>query len=357
MLNNILTSFGLAANEYQIQQFGAGLINRTWKVTGLKNNDEFILQQINENVFKAPNDIAENINKVGNYLLKHYPDYLFIPYLPSTSNEYIVKYGDDEYYRLSPFVKNSITINTANRSGEAFEASRQFAKFTRLLENFDVNALHYTLPDFHNLTIRYTQFQYAVKAADKKRLIRAQSAIEKAFQYRNIADLYQRIVKDKLIPLRVVHHDTKINNILFDNDHKGLCVIDLDTVMPGYYISDIGDMMRTYLSPANEEEQDFNKIEIREDFFAAIVKGYFTEMSTILTETEKSLFIYSGKFMIYMQALRFLTDFLNNDIYYHTKYAGHNLVRAENQFILLDKYFAAEERFQQIVNTYKELAD
>jgi hypothetical protein len=129
-------------------------------------------------------------------------------------------------------------------------------------------------------------------------------------------------------------------------------VIDLDTVMPGYFISDVGDMMRTYLSPYSEEEKDLSKIEVRTNFFEGIVKGYFTEMESVLTKTEKSLFVYAGKFMIYMQAIRFLTDYLNNDTYYPTSYTGHNLVRAQNQFTLLEKYIEQENEFQKIVDQY-----
>jgi hypothetical protein len=125
--------------------------------------------------------------------------------------------------------------------------------------------------------------------------------------------------------------------VLFDANNKGLCVIDLDTVMPGYFISDIGDMMRTYLSPANEEEKDFSKIEIRQEYFESIWKGYMSEMKDELNREEKSHFIYAGEFMIYMQALRFLTDHLNNDVYYGARYEGQNFVRAGNQMQLLKK--------------------
>ena len=142
--------------------------------------------------------------------------------------------------------------------------------------------------------------------------------------------------------LRVTHHDTKISNVLFNQEDKGLCVIDLDTVMPGYFISDVGDMIRTYLSPANEEEKDFSKIEIREEYFSAIWKGYMSEMNDELSTEEKNHFIYAGKFMIYMQAIRFLTDHLNNDIYYGAKYPGHNLVRAGNQAVLLQRLLEKE---------------
>ena len=171
----------------------------------------------------------------------------------------------------------------------------------------------------------------------------------KLYKHEHILQTYTHLVTDSGMPLRVIHHDTKISNILFDDQQNGLCVIDLDTVMPGYYLSDVGDMMRTYLSPANEEEADFSKIHIRENFFSAVCKGYLSEMGNVLSETEKKYFIFSGELMIYMQAIRFLTDFLNNDVYYGTKYPGHNLNRARNQFTLLNKYIAAEEKFKQLI--------
>jgi thiamine kinase-like enzyme len=349
MFNDILTSFDLIAQEYHIQPFGEGLINRTWKITGIENDNEFILQQINKNIFKTPFDIAENTNKIGGYLSKHHPDYLFVSALPTNKGDFIVKHSDGEYYRLFPYVKNSITINTVLTRDEAFEAARQFAKFTNLLAGFDTTGLNYTLSGFHDLTGRFEEFKQVVKKANTERLTQAKAAIESAFEHQDIAETHQTLTEDQLIPLRVVHHDTKISNILFNEGHKGLCVIDLDTVMPGYYISDVGDMMRTYLSPANEEEQDLSKITIREDFFTAIVEGYLSEMSGNLTEAERALFVYSGKLMIYMQAIRFLTDYLNNDVYYGSQYPGHNLIRAQNQFTLLTKYLAAEDKFREII--------
>lgn len=139
-------------------------------------------------------------------------------------------------------------------------------------------------------------------------------------------------------------------NVLFDENDKGLCVIDLDTMMPGYFISDVGDMMRTYLCPVSEEEQDLSKIMIRNDFFEAIVHGYLSEMREALSEKEQGQFVYAGKFMIYMQALRFITDYLNNDIYYGEKYEGHNLKRAMNQIQLLKLYLKEEHRLLTIVS-------
>jgi len=188
-----------------------------------------------------------------------------------------------------------------------------------------------------------------LETATDEKLKQAAGEVEQARTYIDILRTYNQFTANSEIKLRVIHHDTKINNVLFDDKQNALCLVDLDTVMPGYYLSDVGDMMRTYLSPANEEEKDLDKIIIRTEFFRAIYKGYMSEMGTILTETEKQYFIFSGKMMIYMQGLRFLTDFLNNDIYYGAQYEGHNLIRAKNQFKLLEGYTDVEPLFKEII--------
>jgi thiamine kinase-like enzyme len=207
--------------------------------------------------------------------------------------------------------------------------------------------LQTTIPDFHNLSLRYDQFLQAVQQAGKYRKKQAGELIAYLDDQKDIADIYKNIRQNPAFTLRVTHHDTKISNVLFDHQDKGLCVIDLDTVMSGYFISDIGDMLRTYLCPVTEEEKDFSKILIRENFFISIVKGYLSEMQHELSAEEKKYFVYAGKFMIYMQALRFLTDYLDDDQYYGQKYEGHNLVRAGNQSVLLQKLTEKENELLQ----------
>jgi len=251
---------------------------------------------------------------------------------------------------MLPFVKNSHTIDNVTNADQAYHAAKQFGKFTRLLNDFDPKKLGYTLPDFHNLSLRVEQFKEAIQNGNKERFNLANNEIKEIILHMDISEKYAEIKKKREIPLRVTHHDTKINNVLLDDNDEGLCVIDLDTVMPGYFISDVGDMMRTYLSEANEEEQDVQKVNIREEIFTSIYKGYMEEMDGILTPLEKDLFIYGGKFMIYMQAVRFLTDFLNGDVYYQTSYPDHNLSRARNQIALLKQYILSEQNFRETID-------
>ncbi|WPV02590.1 aminoglycoside phosphotransferase family protein [Mucilaginibacter sp. cycad4] len=346
MFDDILINFGLNVSEYHIRPFGSGLINYTYKVSGI--NQSYILQQINAAVFKQPDYIDSNLTLIKEYLDKHNPGYLFVAPLKGKTGKSII-YAGDKFYRLFPFIEGSHTVNFLQDTREAYSAAVQFGRFTRLLNNFDISKLEYTLPDFHNLKLRFTQFEQALKTAKSEKLEQAAKEVKAAHDHINILHTYNLFTTDSEIPRRVIHHDTKINNVLFDKEQNALCLVDLDTVMPGYYLSDVGDMMRTYLSPANEEEKDLDKITARTDFFRAIYKGYMSEMGTILTETEKQYFIFSGKMMIYMQGLRFLTDFLNNDVYYGAQYEGHNLIRAKNQFKLLEAYIDGEPIFKEII--------
>ncbi len=347
MLQNVLEEYGLKESSSVITAFGNGLINHTWIVESGKN--KFILQRINDNIFKIPADISENITAIGNYLSIHYPQYLFVlPELTNTKKEFVHIAGQG-YFRLFPFVKQSHTVDVVSSPSEAYEAAKQFGCFTRLLSGFSAEKLHITLPDFHNLSLRYLQFELAIKNGNTKRINQCESIIKYLKKQRSIATTFENICTGTNFKKRVTHHDTKISNVLFNENMQGLCVIDLDTVMPGYFISDVGDMMRTYLSPVSEEEKDFGKIEIREDYFKAITDGYLSEMNDQLTSAEKKHFVYAGKFMIYMQALRFLTDFLNNDVYYGAKYAAQNFVRANNQVVLLQKLTAKENHLNTMI--------
>jgi len=350
MFLNVIAAYGLQEEECTITPFGTGLINHTWKISCGSN--DYILQQINQDVFGQPAFIAENIDALARYLQRHFPEYLFVRPLPTLDDRSLVHDPATGYFRLTPFVKGSHTHDVAEASLLAYEAALQFGRFTKLLAGFPADRLHITLPDFHNLSLRYRQFTDALVHGNPGRIAEAGDLIGLIRTFQPILTEFESIRNDPGFRLRVTHHDTKISNVLFDENNRGLCVIDLDTVMPGYFISDLGDMMRTYLSPVSEEEKDFSRIAIREDYFEAIVRGYLGEMKDQLSSSEIRHVVYAGKFMIYMQALRFLTDFLNNDSYYGAGYEGHNLVRAGNQLSLLQRLTEKEALLNELVSDY-----
>ena len=334
-LKSVLSTYGFDTESVQVEAFGSGLINHTWRIT--TSDEVYILQRINDEVFKNPKDIASNISLIAHHLHQFYPEYLFVSPIKTRVGEEMVFVENEGYFRLFPFVKGSHSKDVVETPEQALEAAAQFGRFTFLLRGVNVGDLKTTIPQFHDLSLRYQQFQNALIQGNKERMVEAEGLIEIIKQNADIVEAYERIKTNPDFKLRVTHHDTKISNVLFDTYDKGLCVIDLDTVMPGYFISDVGDMMRTYLSPVSEEETDFSKIEVRDDFYKAIVQGYYKEMNNELTEAEKQHFFYAGTFMIYMQALRFLTDYLNNDVYYGEKYPKQNFNRAKNQLVLLGK--------------------
>ena len=346
MLEEVLSAYGITTTA-KAQPHGSGLIHNTWKITD--GSKEYVLQRINHHVFKRPEYIAKNIEAIASWLKVNHPDYFFVTPVKTLNDESILYLPSHGYFRIFPFIKGSFTYDVAQNPRQACEASKQFGLFTCVLTDFPVEDLNITLPDFHNLSYRYTQFEHAIKTGNSSRSQSSKREIDFLVSQNHIVSTYKQIVSAKDFKVRVTHHDTKISNVLFDKDGKGICVIDLDTLMPGYFISDVGDMLRTYLSPVSEEEMDFKKIDIRVDFFEGIACGYLREMSRELTEMEVHHFVYSGLFMIYMQALRFITDYLNDDVYYGATYPGHNHVRAKNQIVLLKKLLEKEEKLNKIV--------
>jgi Ser/Thr protein kinase RdoA (MazF antagonist) len=333
MISSILSEYGIQFDACKVEVLVSGLINRTWKVTA--GNCSFILQRVNDNVFKTPDRIATNIRRLDDFLKHHHPEYQFVSAVKTLKGEELVHDFKEGYFRLFPFIEGSHTINVVISPDQAYEAAFQFGKFTHLLSGFDALTLHVTIPDFHNVLLRCKQFEGALQTGNPIRIRQSSELIHELKKHRHILETFEKIRVSSNVRKRVTHHDTKISNVLFDQKGKGIAVIDLDTVMSGYFISDVGDMIRTYLSPANEEEKDFHKIEIRDDYFRAIVKGYLECMRDDLTQDEHALILYSGLFLVYMQALRFLTDYCNDDVYYGSAYEGQNFVRAGNQICLL----------------------
>ncbi|HVK98130.1 MAG TPA: phosphotransferase [Flavisolibacter sp.] len=332
----LLKQFQIDDDFIGIKAYGSGLINHTWKV--VTSGNEYILQKVNTDVFHSPEIISSNIQVIANYLQEINSDYLLVAPIKMKSGKDLLQVENESVYRLIPFIQNSYSKTSVESGMQAYEAAKQFGKFTATLSGVNLSKLKPSIPNFHNLPLRFEEFTIALNSCNSERLQTASDLINKLLSYSDIVNKYEQIVEDPAFNLRVTHHDAKISNVLFDANEKGICIIDLDTVMPGYFISDVGDMMRTYLSPVTEEEKDFSKIVIRDDFYHAIVDGYMSEMKNELTAKEKEHFFYAGKFMIYMQALRFATDYLNGDKYYGASYPDHNLNRAMNQVTLLERF-------------------
>lgn len=349
-IERVLKGYGLDTDQLKSQSFGTGNINSTYLISIDGQDNHYILQSINQQVFRNPLIIAENVRLVASYLREHYPSYLFVGSIPTIDGDEMA-FVDDTYWRLTNFIPGSIAYDALSDPKQAFEAAVQFGRLSRLLDGFDASLLRPSIPGFHDLNLRYEQFKEALENTSTELRSAASEQIEKALRHSFILDYFNSYKNSSNFPDRVMHHDTKISNMLFDKiSNEGLCVIDLDTLMAGKFISDLGDMMRTYLCAYSENEADMDKIFIRVEYFEAIIKGYLKEMGSILTATEKELILFSGKYLIYMQALRFLTDYLNGNIYYRVTYADQNLVRTVNQFKLLSEFFNKEKILQSIVD-------
>ncbi len=335
-LAKVLQQYGCNGEDFTVENLGGGLINSTWKVRF--GDTELVLQKVNTNVFTNPASIAFNIETINAYLKQHFPGYYFPAPVLNANGDTFYKDENGSWYRAFQFLKGSQTIDVVANCDQAYEAAKEFGRFSALLNNFPSHTLHENIPGFHNLTKRYNDFLQVLKTGDTVRLQEAKVLVETALSYIDIVKRYEAIVAEGLIKKRVTHHDTKISNVLFNLAGKAFAVIDLDTIMEGYYISDVGDMMRTYLSEIGEEDKNFDEVPVRKDVYTAIKDGYMSEMATHLTSTEKSYFYYSGQFLIFMQAIRFLTDYLSGDKYYTPAYPKHNFKRAQHQFALLKSY-------------------
>ncbi len=324
--------------DAEIIPVNSGLINNTWQV--IVEGHTYLLQSVNTNVFANPAGIDDNCNRLAVHLRNVAPDYLFTAPVKNTEGASLVE-KEGKFYRVFEWVKGSHTVDVVNTADQAYEAAQAFGLFTALLKRFDAATLHISLPGFHDLSLRFRQFEAALNDGNNKRINAAKDLIKYLLSNKSLVAKYEAFIHHQEVKQRVTHHDTKISNVLFDEKNKGLCVIDLDTVMPGYFLSDVGDMLRTYVCPVSEEESDLDKIFIRKEYIEAIQEGYLSHMKHELSSFERDHFYFSGSMLIYMQALRFLTDHIQNDTYYGARYTGHNEVRAANQARLLALFHEA----------------
>lgn len=329
----ITEAFGIDG-EIKLQRLSSGLINHTYKITD-KKDKEFLLQRINTQVFQEPEKIQSNYIKIQRHLAEK--NSFNLPALILTCNNELLFKQDGVIWRCFEYVKNTYSPAISSSADEAWKVANCFGRFSAELSDLDPESLSVILPGFHDLGLRFGQFETAVKSAEEKKRKEARSLIDMAFQNRSLVDFYNKITNDRQhFRLYILHHDCKIANILFKKStHEIYSPIDLDTTQPGLFFSDLGDMIRSIVPNLSENDVHFDDLLLREDFYAAVRDGYLEAMQPFLTKAELEHIDMSGKIVVYMQALRFLTDYLNNNIYYHTDYPEQNKDRATNQFRLL----------------------
>jgi thiamine kinase-like enzyme len=337
--------YDLPSESLILTRAGSGHINETYIAKG--NQQSWIVQKLNHRVFTQPEAIEQNIQICQAYLQEKDPNYLFLPPIRNKKSCCTTKIADS-YWRIFPFISEGIAFDTLNDTKQAYEAAKKFGELSRLLDGIALHNFKETIPAFHDLSLRFKQFEQALTKAPKQLKEAANEAITLALAHQDIVLTFEKL--KKTLPLRIQHHDTKISNVLLHKDnYAGVCVIDLDTLMPGYFLSDLGDMMRTYLCAYDENEADLSKISIREEYFKALMRGYLSEMVEVLSSEEKAEILFAGKFILYMQALRFLSDFLQGNTYFPISYPEQNLIRSLNQFKLLSSIVEKEKNLEQII--------
>lgn len=327
---------GESQSKIKIEKIGHGLINHSFKTSGAFGPDLF-LQKINKNVFQSPEAVQENYLKIWNYSIsKDNSLYIPSPRFFNKNNSIFLDKNND-FWRAFDFVEKSMTISNAETPDQARSTAIAFARFTSFFEGFDPSLLNEVIPHFHDLGFRYRQFKDSlINSKNSERKERSSSIIAELEQRNHYVSFLDDLIRSGNLLKRVMHHDAKISNILFHTETGAIiCPIDLDTMMPGYIFSDLGDMVRSMTAACEESEKDLSKIFVRKEFYNAIVSGYLQIMSSKMSDTENQNIHFAGLMMFFMQALRFLTDYLNNDVYYQVKYSEHNFDRAINQLVQL----------------------
>ena len=337
-MKTIVQKFAIKGNILEIKPLGNGLINDTLLVR-TDGPDDYVLQKINNAIFKDVELLQHNIDCVTAHIRRKLAgdpdiDRKVLTFLPCRETGKSYWTDGREYWRLSVFIKDAFTYETVNPEYSCY-AGKAFGNFEALLADIP-DTLGETIPDFHNMELRARQLHEAVKANAAGRMAdpRVQALLSGLLIFEEDMCRAERLYREGLLPKRICHCDTKVNNMLFDADGRILCVIDLDTVMPSFVFSDFGDFLRTAANTVAEDEPDISKVDFRMDIFEAFTRGYLEGTASFLTPVEKENLPYAACLFPYMQAVRFLTDYINGDTYYKIKYPEHNLDRARNQTAL-----------------------
>jgi thiamine kinase-like enzyme len=342
--------------DYVVKPITNGLINHTYKVVNPVNGVKFLLQQINQDVFREPEKVQNNYIKIWEILYfeqapKNIPFPVSIPEpIRFKDDNMLFCDSQNHYWRMFEFIENAHTIHTAENSTQAKKVAQTFACLTASFEFYNYRYIDITIPSFHDLALRFLQFKQSLHSKKYDRLLNAAPLIDQLKKRERYVSFFEVMTGSNEFEKRLMHHDAKISNILFDEETgKVICPVDFDTCMPGYFFSDLGDMIRSMTSSEGESSVNYDAINIRKDIYEAITDGYMEVMQKLLTDSEKKFIHSAGLLIIYMQTLRFLADYLNGDLYYKTTYPGQNFDRAMNQLTLLqrlEEFLSAEYQFK-----------
>lgn len=363
ILNEVLNNFNFKGEYKDSCIFGSGHINTTYLVTYADAEKEYkyVVQKVNSNIFKNIDGLMGNIVGVTSFLGKKIsevggnPERETLHFIKTKSGDNYFKTENNDYYRAYVFVSDSICYDKADSEMLMKESGTAFGRFQRFLADYPAEELFETIPDFHNTKLRYdTEFMPAVENNLSGRKDTCEEQIKFVTDRKDYATRIVNLVASGDIPVRVTHNDTKLNNVLFDEEsNKAICVIDLDTVMPGTALYDFGDSCRFGTNYADEDEADLSKVGINLDYFKAYADGFLSQAGKSLKKAEIDNLAFSAMLMTFECGMRFLTDYLNGDTYFRTAYPEHNLVRAKDQFALVADM---EKHMDEMEAIIKELA-
>lgn len=343
-LQRIVDQFQVSGTCTEIIPFGNGHIHDTYKVaTASTETPNYLLQRINTTVFPKVDQMMENIHRVTSFYRSNLANqgeqesaHEVLQVISTAQNRpYLL--DQQSYWRLFRFVDDAYSYEIPHNLNQAFEAGNSLGKFQRVLADFPAETLYETIPHFHDVKKRIRKFNQVLKDPLPERVALAEKEIQVVNRRKREMGIFTDLMREGFIPIRVTHNDTKFNNLLFDDQGKALLWIDLDTVMPGCVHFDFGDALRTLANNRKEDEKDLQQIVFNFERFKAFTRGYLHEMGEVLTPIELIHLAFSPKMMTFIMGLRFLTDFLEGDVYYKTSFPNHNLIRSRAQFHLLSK--------------------
>ena len=332
---DIVRCFDIDENIVECRPYGAGHINSTFLLTA-ENGKRYLLQAVNTEVFRDPEGVMENISRVSAHLrAKEGDPRRVMTAVPARDGGYLCQ-DLGKTWRVLDYVENSLCLELAENTDDVYECGFAFGNFQRLLADFDASVLCETIPNFHNTPKRYADLLSAAERDVCGRLAGVTEEMELIKKREPLISVLADAYEKGIIPLRVTHNDTKINNVLLDKGtRKALCVIDLDTVMPGFSVNDFGDGIRTSAATAAEDERDLSKVHFDIELYKAYARGFVDGCGGGLTEAEIEILPIGAMLMTLECGMRFLTDYLSGDTYFKTSYAEHNLVRCRTQLKML----------------------